>query len=190
MGLDFGFKVNDKREGAWIGDPAFANVPESARADWEKDGAAVHLLPYAINGKPTVFEWRALDVYEARHMKRLFADWGPGSMQLLTLECFALGVRFPDVQEDGPAQSGVPLKKMTRDAQGFARLSREFLGQLDQRYPGLIDAYGVLIFNATVPSEQEKKASSPPSTETPSSAADSTGEGTAGPSGATADKAA
>jgi hypothetical protein len=90
-------------------------------------------------------------------------------------ECFAIGVRFPEQQEEtGRTASGERTQVMVRDQNGFVRLSTPFLNALGKQYPGLIDFYGMLVFAATFPSEPEKKASSPPSTSKPSSAAGDT----------------
>ena len=187
MALDFGYRVNDERDGIWIGDPALMAVPESAVTDWEKDGIAAHLLPYAKNGQPSILKFRALNFREDRYVRRHFGMGVGGA--LIAAECFALAVRFPDMQEVATARNGTKVSTMERRGD-FTVLSDAFLQHLDEKLPGLINFFGNLIFEATYPSLAEKKASSPPSTETPSLAAVSTKADTAVPSGAPADPVA
>lgn len=179
MALDFGWQPNDVRETIWKGDNSLANVPVGALEDWAKDADASHLRPYCTGGKPEVFTYRALEINEARYVTGLNAesDW-PGYLVQL-LECFRIGVDFPDAPTDGTIQSTGQQVRRNERVRGMRMLDKRFCHYLERRNPGIIGFYGTLIFKASFPSEEEKKASSPPSITTPSSAAESTTAGTA-----------
>ena len=177
--LDFGWKLNEERDGAWIEDPALIGVTESAKADWRKDGAAAHLLPFAKNGTLTIIKFRALNADEVRFVRRLFVD-GAAPMENVVLDCFALGARLPSMPEAGRSPAGEQVATMARDAYGFHRISMPTLNALDRRYPGIISFFGMRIFEATFPSEPEKKASSPGFTGPQSAEGGDTNPSTAG----------
>lgn len=167
MGLTLGWRPKVSYDGAWPEDPAFKDVPPEVLAEWAKDGQALHLMPYAKNGEPTVFQWRALDG-DARRFARSFLD-GEGTVSRMFAVCFRLGAEFKagdgeDFRVELP--SGEVATGMQRTVkEGHLRmLAKEFVDALDINYPGLVDFYGALIWQASVPSVQEKKASSPPST--------------------------
>jgi len=189
MGLDFGWRVNDKHETVWKGDAALVDVPAGVLDDWQRDGGAVHLLPYAKNGQPEVFTFRALNIDEKRLLQGLYDEESSGYARMI-LACFRIGVEFPGASEEykreSTGQSGFRLWERVR---GVRMLSEPFVAALEAKYPGMVEFYGSLIFNATFPSEPEKKASSPQSTKTPSSAAGTSMAGTvdhAKPEGAAA----
>lgn len=164
MALNIGFRPKRVQDCAWIGDPALAEVPEAAKADWRKDGAAAHLLPYAKNGELTIIKIRDLHASESRYMQRYIG--AQVLVRNLFYECFALGARFKGQAEQQQMPDGSKAVSMVRDANGFLRLSDEVMDGLEVTYPGLIDFFGELIFTASFPTEAEKKASSLPSTGT------------------------
>ena len=176
--LDFGWKVNEERDGAWIDDPALIGVTDAAKADWRKDGAAAHLLPFVKNGTLTIIKFRALNADEVRFVRRHAADGMAPPMENVILDCFAMGARLPSMAEAGKTGAGETLETMTRDASGFHRISIPTLNAIDQRYPGLISFFGTRIFEASFASEPEKKASSPGSTGPQSAAEAGTGPST------------
>lgn len=181
MGLDFGWRVNDKHETVWKGDGALLDVPAGALADWEKDGEAVHLLPFAKNGQAEVFTFRALNLDEKRLMQGLYDEETSGYARMV-LACFRIGVEFPGASEEYKREStGQTGFRLWDRVKGIRMLSEPFVAALEARYPGIVEFYGKLIFSATFPSEPEKKASSPQSTRTQSSAAETTTAGTADP---------
>jgi hypothetical protein len=70
MALTLRYRKERERDCAWIGDPALMDVPESAKADWAKEGAAAHLQPHAKNGDLTIIRVRDLEADEARYVRR------------------------------------------------------------------------------------------------------------------------
>src|SRR6185436_18724093 len=95
MGLDFGWRVDDTRETIWKGDSALRNVPAGVLADWERDGDASHLRPYASAGKPTVFTFRSLTLEENRFVLGATIDGELDGWLRRVLFCFRIGVAFP-----------------------------------------------------------------------------------------------
>lgn len=182
MGLSFGFKALDVRESIWQGDDALANVPSAALEAWWEDGDATHLAPYAKNGEPSKITFRNLTPDEMRIATGI--GEGGGSSEAFarhTLMCFRIGVDFPDAPEKFPPDpNGVVHSKIVKE-RGIRMLSLGFVDFLERRYPGIVMFYGVLISKATLPTDAEKKASSPPSTPRPSSAEASTAATTVPP---------
>lgn len=184
MGLEFGYRQNDVRETIWKDDTALNGVTPGALEDWARDGDACHLRQFAVNGQPTVFEFRSLNMDESRWVMGM-ADGEASGVLRMWLACFRIGVRFPGAPEvladRSTGQTGLPV---TVREKGIRMMALPVVEDLDRRYPGMVSFYGRLIYAATFPSDQEKKASSPPSTASPSSA----GEGTsaAGTAGAAA----
>lgn len=182
MALRFGWRASDKRETIWREDPALRNVPEGVIEDWRKDGDASHLRPFATGGQPTVFTFRALSFMEAQYVDGLNTDASIAGVMLQWAICFRLAVRFPDAPEtykvESTGQQG--LRSIERVA-GMQMLSEGVCNFLRFEYPGMTEFYGMLIRQASVPSEPEKKASSPPPILTPSSAEAPTRVDTAAP---------
>jgi hypothetical protein len=180
MALRHGYRLNDRRDTIWIGDPALQNVPDSAREDWEKDGDAVHLRNYATAGEPEVFTFRALNFTERQYVMGMMdnANLGPTFKQAISF-CFRLCVRFPAASESYASQTtGQAGMKMLERVAGMTVLSEGFAGDLLWQYPDMVDFYGLKIWNASFPTEPEKKASSPPPTPPQSSAVASSTAGT------------
>jgi hypothetical protein len=176
--LRLGWRASEKRDTIWIGDPALENVPESAREDWQKDGDAVHLRPYATAGQPEGISFRSLTFTEAQYIKGMYDSATPGpSFELVVSFCFRLAVRFKDAAESYTVEStGAGGLRTIERVAGFAVLAEGFCNNLRFEYPGMVEFYGALIWTASMPTEPEKKASSPPLTTTPLSAvASSTG---------------
>ena len=178
MAISLGFRKERVRECAWIGDPALLDVPEAVRASWGEDGAAAHLRPYAKNGELTIITIRDLDADEERYMTR-FAMNG-FLVRNIAYECFALAARIKGMPEKQKMPDGTEEEAIERDANGFLRLSKAFMNGLDRGNKGMVDFFGMLVFHASFPTEAVKKASSPPSTGTPSSEADATSPSTEG----------
>lgn len=175
MALDLGYEVGEERESIWIKDPALGDVPEFARAEWMKDFDAAHLRPYVINGKPTIIKIRSLTPSEVRWMRSFFGM----PSDVAYLECFRIAVRLEGAPEVGETSSGKKVPTVVREGK-FLKLSDEFCRSLDKRYTAeFAEVYGAVAFSMTFPSEQEKKASSPPSTPSQSSEAGGTGSATA-----------
>lgn len=179
MALTLRYRKERERDCAWIGDPALLDVPESAKADWAKEGAAAHLLPHAKNGDLTIIRVRDLEADEARYVRR-FIGAGQILLDNLFYECFALGARFKGQPDQQQMPDGTTVETVERDGNGFLRLSKVFLNAVDRDNPGLVNFIGGLILHGSFPTATEKKASSPPSTEKPSSAAEGTSPSTEG----------
>ena len=163
VGLNFGWRFREKLTGIWKHDTALANVPPEAIAEWEKDGQAVHLMPYAINGQPSTFTFRALTGFETR---AVFGG-GMNSAQWYYEAC-RIGVRFKDAPEEALSPEGHKVPCVSKGADGIFRLSPQFIdGTCDDEF---INMYGALIMGASLPTEAEKKALSPQSGPSPSSA--------------------
>ena len=170
MALSFGWRANDIRESIWRDDSALQSVPLAALEAWREDGDASHLRPYATNGTPSVLTYRALSPDEARFVQGLFSP-DANELELLLrswLLCFRIGVDVPDAPAVIPTPDGASHLRVVRD-RGIRMLANEFVSDLETRYPGIVAFYGNLIHRATFPTPAEKKASSPPSTPTPSS---------------------
>lgn len=190
MGLDFGWRFNDVREGIWKGDKALQNVSAGALGSWEEDGDAAHLRPYATLGEPTVFTFKALDLDRSYFVAGIGEGTFNGADVIRQwIMCFRIGVDFPGGPEESPPDAkGVRHPRIVRE-KGVRMLSEEFVAGLELKNRGIVEFYGKLIWTATFASEQEKKALSPPSTGTPSSGAGTmkgSTEATAAPEGAAA----
>ena len=175
--LTLRYRKERERECAWILDPALVDVPESVKADWMKDGSIVHLQPYAKNGALTVISVRDLEADEARYVRRYISS-GQVLIDNVFFECFALGARFKGQPDEQVMPDGTRVDTIERDANGFLRLSRPFMNGVDRDNPGLVNFIGNVILNGSFPSAIEKKASSPQSTEKPSSTANGTSPST------------
>jgi len=184
MALTLRYTKGRTRDCAWIGDPALLDVPETAKADWRKDGAAAHLRPFAKNGDLTVITIRDLTPSEVRYVKRHV--YTGASVESMYYDCFVLAARFKGAPEAQAMPDGTTEGMLERNGDGFVTLSDAFITGLDHEHPGLVTFFGELIFGNTWPKAVEKKASSPPSTETPSSAAGDTSPSTEGGSPAPA----
>jgi hypothetical protein len=178
MALSLPFRKERTTDCAWRGDPALLGVPDAVIASWRQDGGAAHLRPYAKNGDLTIITIRDLNADEERYMSR-FAMNG-FLLRNIAYECFALAARFKGQAESQRMPDGTEVEAIERDANGFLRLSTTFMNGIDRANPGLVDFFGMLIFNASFPSEAVKKASSPPSTVTPLSEAAATSPSTGG----------
>jgi len=177
--LTLRYRKERERDCAWINDPALVDVPESVKADWAKDGSIVHLQPYAKNGTLTVISVRDLEADEARYVRRYIAR-DQVLIDNVFFEGFALGARFKGQPDEQVMPDGTRVETVERDANGFLRLSRAFMNGVDRDNPGLVNFIGSLIINGSFATSLEKKASSPQSTEKPSSAAGETNPSTEG----------
>lgn len=170
MALDLGWFQDDVRDTIWKGDPALGEVPPDVIKAWEEDGAASHLLPYAKPGQePTVFTFRALTLREKAHVD---SKWISGIWSVFT-EAFLIGVEFKKASDPDRMPSGAFAERTVRE-NGIRMLNEKFAQGLEQRNPGIVRFYGQLICGGTFLTEAEKKALSPSSTTTPSSAGTST----------------
>jgi hypothetical protein len=175
MALSFGWRANDVRESIWRDDDALTNVPAAALEAWKEDGDASHLRPYALGGQPTVITFRTLNPDESRIAQAYFyqGDNALESYTRATLICFRIGVDFAGAPDGIGTPDGTIHPRIVKD-RGTRMLALEFVAAMEAQHPGIVSFYGGLIYKATWPTEVEKKASSPPSTLTPSSAAVST----------------
>jgi hypothetical protein len=187
MALSFGWRANDVRDSIWKGDPALVNVPAGALDAWQEDGDASHLEPYATAGDPTIIRFRALTPDEKPIVMGVMAgaDSNIEGANRAWIRCFRMGVSFDGMEESAKDEYGAK-RRMTVKERGIPMLANEVVMDLESKYPGIVVFYGALIFNASFLSDAEKKASSPPSTETPSQAAVSTVAITAPPPAAEA----
>ena len=187
MGLSFGWRANDVRESIWMDDTAIprtaddkADIPAGALASWREDGDASHLLPYATVGQPTTILVRSLTPDEKplvmAPMNGATTNF-EGYMRAL-LMCFRIGVSFKDAPETIETEDGLDHATSAKE-RGIRMLPLEFVASLQEKYPGMIEFYGDLVFRSSFLTELEKKASSPPSTPTPSSVEASTKDTTA-----------
>lgn len=175
MAISFGWKANDVRESIWRDDDALTNVPGAALEAWKEDGDASHLRPYALHGQPTLISFRTLNPDESRIAQAYFyqGDNALESYTRATLICFRIGVDFIGAPDMVGTTDGVLHHRIVKE-RGVRMLAQEFVSAMETSQPGIVSFYGGLIYRATWPTETEKKASSPPSTQTPSSAAEST----------------
>jgi hypothetical protein len=177
MGLSFGWQADDVRESFWIDDPDLENVSAQARVAWNEDGDASHLRPFIRpGGKPALITFRPLNMAESRTVTALMASLADSQLEGIIrayLLCFRLAADCPDAPARIPAgvdkETGKDLfhDRVVKE-RGYRMLADPFCKKLDKDYPGIVSFYGRMIFEATYPTESEKKASSPPSTMTPS----------------------
>lgn len=175
MALSFGWRANDVRESHWIDDPAFQNVSEAARQSWLEDGDSSHLAPFAKAGKPELITFRNLTPDETRVVSAYFADQA-GTLEgyaRATLACFRIAVDFPGAEETIRGVDGGNHPRIVKE-RGIRMLANEFVSHMETAYKGMVAFYGGLILRASFATDAEKKASSPPSTPTPSKAEEST----------------
>ncbi len=172
MGLNFGWVAGEVRESYWIDDPDLVNVTLSARADWEADGDASHLRPFVRpGGHPTLIRFRTLTSGEQVKVQSLIANLidNPIEAFMLAYEmCFRIAVEFPELPAKVNDAGGAEHERLQL-VKGTRMLADEWVRGLKQAYPGIVTFYGRRVYEASVPSEPEKKASSPPSIATPSS---------------------
>jgi hypothetical protein len=187
MALSFGWRANDLRESIWKDDPALVGVPAGALDAWTEDGDASHLLPFATAGQPTIINFRALTPDEKPIVTAPMTDSDGNGERLAGFSrslilAFRIGVSFEGADESmGPDPETGAKRRIVAKERGIRMLAPEIVADLDAVYPGLVQFYGNLIFQASFLTETEKKASSPPSTPTPSSEVASTA-GTTEPS--------
>lgn len=169
MALDFGWRVVDPRESIWRGDPALGPVPADVLERWEDDGEASHLLPYVRPGEhPTTIRVRTLTQDESHFVQGIVATAGADGIFRAWLACFRMAVSFEGLPEK---INGNPTHVTER---GFRMMADPLVAYYAHAFPGITYFYGAKVYSAAIPSEAEKKASSPPSTPTPSSGAAST----------------
>jgi hypothetical protein len=190
MALSFGWRANDIRESIWKDDPAIPrlvggnapDVPAGVLASWQEDGDASHLLPFATHGSPTIITFRSLTPDEKPVILALMqsaVNKDEGFMRAM-LACFRIGVDFKGAPAAIPDSDGVD-HALSGKERGIRMLPLNFVGYLQDNYPGMIEFYGGLVFQSSFLGDAEKKASSQPSTPTPSSVVAST-TGTTAPS--------
>jgi hypothetical protein len=177
MGLrgGHGWKANEIHESIWIEDEALADVPPGARAAWKEDGEARHLEPYVRNGKPARIEWRTLNGDELRFV-RGFAFDSPSfivAIERMWRLAFRLAVTIEGMPATIRGKDDVDHPTSKREST-FVMMSSEYCDHIDRNNPGIVDFYGQMIADASQLTEKQKKASSPPSTPTPSSAEEGT----------------
>lgn len=180
MALSLGWRANEVRESIWVGDPSLVNIPDGALEAWRIDGDASHLEPYATNGEPTTILWRALTVSEQAYVRNpMYGNNSEGErmagLERAVILSFRIACSFKGAGESmGQDPETGAKRKIVVNERGFWMLSEAVVADLDKVFPGLIAFYGHLVFAASFLSEVEKKASSPPSIQTPSSAEGST----------------
>lgn len=176
MAIDFGWRTGDVRESYWIDDPAFIGadgkslVPQAARDAWQEDGDASHLEPYKRNGIPTRFTFRTLTTDETEYVRKFFfADGFEGGWGRACNAAFRIAVDLPDLPDEYVDSAGRKLRKTVKES--FLRmLSDDVMRGLHAVSTGIVAFYGSLVLRAAFLTDAEKKASSQPSTPTPSAA--------------------
>jgi hypothetical protein len=174
MGLRFGWRATEVRESIWREDEALGEIPAAAMASWREDGDASWLRPFCTKGQPQIINFRNLTPDETRVMQSYWVDPNnalEGYARCL-LMAFRIGVDFPGKELQKTAE-GTAFSIIVKE-RGLRMLAEPFVAQIGRDYPAMISFYGKLIYDASVATETEKKASSPLSTPTPSSAAEST----------------
>ncbi len=177
MALDIGWRPGEVRESIWIDDPSLRNVSSAAREAWKEDGDASHLTPFIVDGDPTKIVFRTLSSSEAAYVRSLYFEDG---WELACIAAFRIGADFPDMPDNHVHASGKMLKKTVKVG-SLRMLSDDVVRGVNVAAPpkgdqsgsalGMVLFYGNLIFNAALLTKSEKKASSQPSTPTPSGAA-------------------
>lgn len=165
MALNIGWKRSEQWESYWIEDPAFVDVSEAARQEWEESGDGGPLRPFVKDGaKPTRILFRSLTPDEARMVIAILHE-APSPVEGLIrayLLCFRIAVAFPDlggtIGDAGGAQHPTVVKE-----RGTRMLATELVAHLEAAYAGIVTFYGAKVYAASFPSAAEKKASSPQS---------------------------
>ncbi len=178
MGLRFGWRASTVIESVWRDDDALDldKAPPSAVEDWKKDMEASHLLPYATKGQPQIIFVRSVTPEQKAIVDGCYVDGGGGTYEASMrawLAAFRMAVTFKG-KEEQYVPSGAKHGVMVREKGGIPMLALPFVHELMEQYPGIVAFYGSRIIEASQATVAEKKASSPPSTPTPSSAGEST----------------
>lgn len=183
MGLRFGWIKGQVIDSVWKEDTALIETkPDgtkvtrcsaAALAAWEEDMDASHLLPFAV-GTPTTIRVRNLNADELTMANACYYDCANAyeGAARAWLMAFRIAVDFEgvtDASEESGAKHGIVTKE-----RGVRMLALPFVQALMEQYAGIVAFYGSRILNASQASDAEKKASSPPSTPTPSKAEEST----------------
>lgn len=177
MALTFGWKAAEVRESFWINDPDLVNVSTAARQAWQEDGDACHLRDFVRpGGKPSRITFRVLTPDEVRIVQGVVgqADAQSEKFTRATLMCFRIAVDFPDAPTAisagvDPATGDATLHDRVAKERGARMLANGFVADLERSFPGIVVFYGNKVLTASFATEDEKKASSQPSTPTPSS---------------------
>ncbi len=176
MAFDFGWKANDIRISIWRGDKALKDVPVAALEAWREEPEASHLEPYVKPGeKATLVQLRNLTPDELRLAYGPYAD-ALNNVEAWTRACllaFRVAVSFVDMPAHIVNPATGDRHPTTVRERGVRMLANELVMYLEENNPGMVGFYGSLILDASSPTGAEKKASSPPSTQTPSAAAES-----------------
>lgn len=164
MPLKFGYRAAEVRESIWIDDPAVGEVPQAAAEAFAEDGDAEHLRPYVKPGeKATRITFRTLSHDEAATIQTLEVQ--VSRLRAISM-AFRMAVDFPDLGET--IGQGSDTYRRIELWKGYRILADGFVKALDEDCPGLSHFYGRLVYEASFPSEVEKKASSQPPTPTKS----------------------
>lgn len=171
MAFKIGWKPNDVRESIWMNDPALKNVPATAIDAWLEDGGAEHLRPYCLNGQPTIIQFRNLTSDELMVARAPYAG-AANSIEAWTRACmlaFRIGGSFVGMESEIGTPDGGRHPATVRE-RGVRMLADEIIRSIESNPEtrGIPMHYGALILMASQPTDAEKKASSPPSTPTPS----------------------
>ncbi len=169
MGLNIGWRIRDTRESIWKDDDSLVDVSAAAMDSWKEDGDASHLRMFAKNGDPQIITWRPLSQDEIE-VVRAFHIEATNTYEALARSwnmCFRIAVDFKGVRDEYVDYKGRKWPRIVNQ-RGMKMLSKEFSDGMEDAHPGIQAFYGNLIFAASFLSPAEKKASSPPSTPTPS----------------------
>lgn len=162
MALNIGWKRSEQWESYWIEDPAFVDVSEAARQEWNESGEAKPLRPFLKDGaKATRILFRPLTFDESRLvLAEMHGAPSPvAGLMLAYVLCFRLGVQFPDLGPTIRDRGGADHPCLVQDG-GRRMLALEVLADLEEQYHGIVAFYGSKVYSASFPSEAEKKASS------------------------------
>lgn len=156
-----------------VEDQRGARIPAGAFDAWAHGGfAAEHLTPYAAPGMtPDRIVYRPLSSDEASYVNGLHqeSDGVPGFLRAC-LAAFRIAVTFPDAPSE---LLGDKAKQPIGVVGPYRGLAEPFVRALlnDRSALPLVRTLGAYVYNASRPTEPEKKASSPPSTPSRSLAA-------------------
>jgi hypothetical protein len=161
----------------WHRDPAFVGsdgkslIAAASLAAWEADMRGEHLKPFAAAGiDPEPIKVRPLTMDEAAYCDGIRAQTpgGPGFIRAC-LVAFRLCVSFPEAPPELVAPGGAAKCPIVSAVGPFRGLSDGFTNAVLRKFSGIAFFYGSRILDAASETDDEKKASSQPSTPSASS---------------------
>lgn len=170
MAIELGWIPGESVESYWPDEAAFRDIPKDVIAQWEVDAEGAPLLQFVKPGEtPTKFVIRTLTHREATRIKALLGD---GASIEGVADALVFAFRMAVTVEGMPSEfvDGTGAKTpLYETIKSVRMLSDKFTGALSRANPGLVEHFGGFIVRSIMLTGAEKKASSPPSTETASS---------------------